>query len=1029
MRDTTGSPLPKHVLYIILFLLPVSLSGQQLKRYTFTHFNSASGLVSNQVHSIVQDETGYIWIATTDGLQRFDGIRYKSFRHQDGDEGSLPSNAVTQLMIDNRQNLWLLLADGKAGIFNTRTYTFREVAVKPKNPLSVRSNIKRLIQDEYGHIFLLLFGNEVLTWNENSNEFSPKHNFFLQKEEWGIADFIQQPGTDNYWIAVRGAGIAVYNNKTRQLSYAGHNAENIKAIDQFEGKVKPANLFFDKKGRLWFDSWEPGYPNIYCYDPEKNETLVKGYGFLSLFKTYYETRGFFEQRDGTVWIKGLKVMARYIEKEKRFEQVFNGYENEKDIAFRVITCLFEDREKNIWAGTGNNGLFRFNPNREFFTNVAHVNRITGMPGEGSPISFIRENDGSILVSHWGDGLYRYDKNFNPVPVNIKGIAEKNPPSIWDMCPSKDSNIIWMACQPGLFAFDQKKRAATYYNPAIMQNRTTREIAEDRKGNLWLGMQSIGLFKWNKEKGKRKFVEGVSKFTAVPDVQVNNIKVDSKGYVWVATSAEGLFVIDPETDRVVIHFHTKGSGETKLPEDGVSSILEYDDSLVAITTSTRLLIYNRLEKKTTLIGQSDNISGNITSMEKDYAGHLWVSTTSALYRINIRKKVFISFNRNDGMTNDYFILSSSYTLPGGKMLFGTSAQFIAFDPVSIRINPDEHPPVVITDFKLMNRSLLIDSLLGLGKVELKPGENSLEIEFSYLNYIRSYVIKYKLEGLDKNWKIADENNRAIYSYLPPRTYTLLLTTIDAEGNSGTNVTRLTIEINPPFWKTWWFFCLLALAIAAGFYWLDKQRISKLLALQKVRTEIAGNLHEEVNTTLNNISLLSEMARIKAGKDAERSKEYIDQISDKSQNMITAMDDILWCLDPGNDNMERSLLRMMEYADTLKNIHGANIEIALDKKVKRLKLDMKMRHEILLIFKHALRVIVQYAEGKKVLAHIDLFKNKLSVRLEDAVATLENNTAETDECIKDMHTRSSEIGAELDVQYNKPGVVILLLVPVR
>ena len=125
----------------------------------------------------------------------------------------------------------------------------------------------------------------------------------------------------------------------------------------------------------------------------------------------------------------------------------------------------------------------------------------------------------------------------------------------------------------------------------------------------------------------------------------------------------------------------------------------------------------------------------------------------------------------------------------------------------------------------------------------------------------------------------------------------------------------IVVNPPFWKTWWFFCLLALLIAAVFYWLDQQRVNKLVALQNVRTEIAGNLHEEVNTTLNNINLLSEMARIKADKDVDRSKEYIDQISDKSHNMIIAMDDILWTIDPRNDSMEKSLLRMMEFADAL------------------------------------------------------------------------------------------------------------------
>ena len=288
----------------------------------------------------------------------------------------------------------------------------------------------------------------------------------------------------------------------------------------------------------------------------------------------------------------------------------------------------------------------------------------------------------------------------------------------------------------------------------------------------------------------------------------------------------------------------------------------------------------------------------------------------------------------------------------------------------------------------------------------------------------------LENLDKEWiRKASAQNQAIYTYLPPGTYTFRVRCENGDGIYSKKITEFKIIVHPPFWKTWWFFCLLALLIAVVIYWLDKQRVNKLIALQKVRTEIAGNLHEEVNTTLNNINLLSEMARIKADKEIDRSKEYIDQISNKSHNMIIAMDDILWSIDPDNDTMEKSLLRMMEFADALKNRHGASIEIALDKKVRSLKPDMKIRHEVFLIFKLVLRMMVQYSGGKKTVIHIDLFKNKLSIKLQDATATLNKNVAEIDASIKEINTRSALISADLDVQYDKNGIAVVLLVPVR
>ena len=203
----------------------------------------------------------------------------------------------------------------------------------------------------------------------------------------------------------------------------------------------------------------------------------------------------------------------------------------------------------------------------------------------------------------------------------------------------------------------------------------------------------------------------------------------------------------------------------------------------------------------------------------------------------------------------------------------------------------------------------------------------------------------------------------------------------------------------------------------------------MALQNVRTDIASNLHDEVNTTLNHINLLSEMARIKADKDIDRSKEFIDQISHKSHSMILAMDDILWSIDPQNDSMEKSLLRMMEFADVLKNMFGASIELALDKKVRSLKLDMKTRHDVFLIFKEALRMIVEYSGGRQTLIHIDLFKHKLSVKLQDATANLDKHVAEIDKIIKEMNSKAVLINADLDVQYDKNGIAVILLVPVK
>jgi glucose-6-phosphate-specific signal transduction histidine kinase len=185
---------------------------------------------------------------------------------------------------------------------------------------------------------------------------------------------------------------------------------------------------------------------------------------------------------------------------------------------------------------------------------------------------------------------------------------------------------------------------------------------------------------------------------------------------------------------------------------------------------------------------------------------------------------------------------------------------------------------------------------------------------------------------------------------------MMKTVDAEGSIDDVVSRMEIRIIPPFWKSWWFFSLLIILAGLLFYWFDRERMQRKEAIQKMRSNIADNLHSEVNTALNNINILSEMARLKADKDTEKSKEYIEQIHTKSHNMIIAMDDMLWSLDPGNDSMEKTTDRMREYIEALKNRYGVNIDIAVDKRVETLPLNMKLRHDAFLVFKEGIKNLV-------------------------------------------------------------------------
>ncbi len=1002
------------------------LLAQQTRQYSFTHYGPGAGLISNEVYVILQDGQRYIWIGTNNGLQRFDGVRYLTFRHEKGNPGSLPNNTVSQIILGKDDNLWLQLGDGRIGIFDTRRFTFREVKVQYKYPSSAISE-KKLLTDEQGNIMLLVMKWEFLVYDQASDAFAPKPDYFSFPREWEIIDFKQQPGTRKFWMGSK-RGLMIYNAETRKVSYGDDNVEKEPVLNYFKYTPWPADFFFDRQGRVWFEIWQGGAPLINCYDLQKKQVVLEKYTFFPYLRTYHEMRGFIQQRDGTIWIKGRNVFAHFDERGKQFQFVYNGYMNEQSIVYEGVSSLYEDNENNIWVGTTNNGVFRFNPSQQYFTNIHHTNPNSKQLGNGSVMSFLLARDSTLLVGTWGDGMFRYDKNLNPLPHGIRGFIGDGLPLIWDMAKSRDEDIIWMGAQPGLYAYNQRTNVASYHNPAILRGRTVRQLKEDRFGNLWIGTQSIGLFKWTRGKAHSSFDDAITPFTAIPEVQVLKLYNDSHGLLWVGTSS-GVFVIDPATDKLVLEIRYKMEDGKQVPINHIPGILEYDDSTMIMGGGTSIHVYNRNTKQTQSIGSQDFLNGSISSIEKDKkSNYVWVSMSHGLHRVNVKNKIFVHFDRVDGITNDRFVAASSFAMPDGRLLFGADNQFTIFDPSQVNIS-NSNPPVTITEVRLMNEPLLVDSLLKLDHLELRQKANSISISFSGLSYGSAYNIRYMLEGLDKDWKIADKNNQAIYSYLPPGTYTFLARSEDADGKAGKDITRLRIVVKPPFWRTWWFFGLIILLGAIILYLIDRERIRRLNDLQRVRTEIATNLHEDVTATLSNINLLGEMAKMKADKDIDRSKEYIDQISTKSHNMIIAMDDILWSIDPENDSMEKTLLRMMEYTDSLKNRHGAVIDLALDKRVRSLKLDMKTRHEFFLIFKEGLKMIVQYAQGRNTLVNIDLFKNRLSMRLQDAGARLDTNIMEIEQIIKEINTRSSTIRAELDIQYDRGGVGIVLMIPVK
>ncbi|WP_207511280.1 sensor histidine kinase [Longitalea luteola] len=994
-------------------LISLVCLSQEERQYAFAHYSTDKGLAGHEVKSIVQDKAGYLWLGTATGLQRFDGTRFITYYHRTNDPTSIPENHINQLFLDKKHNLWLLTVSGQVGIFDTKHFRFKPVAVQPNKKSSLFTD-KKFYTDSRGNLYLLCFRSELLVYNEKENRFVPTSQLLPLPPKWPIISFCEEAGTGKYIIGTD-SGLVVYNSHTSKLSYKDHNTEQEPLIKELGHVGYVAPLLLDSKHRLWFISWHPnvGTPSMYCYDLYHDTIVLKKYSFLPLVKEYHEPGGMIEQKSGTIWIRGTNLFASFLEKEKKFQLVHNGYVNDQSIAYEMVHDLKEDREKNLWVATSNNGLYQFNPSREYFLNVRHINRTKNKPGEGSVLSFMPDQNGTVLMGAWGNGIYRYDSSFANVPLNIKGINENNSLVVWTMVQGNDGRTVWMGTQPGgLYKYDRITKTATYYEVPALEKSTVRQIAEDRNGNLWIGTHTRGLYKYTKKEAAYNFSRNVEKCQAVDARTINALCFDKAGNLLVATSSNGVYVVDANTNQTLHHFTTDGPANQRLQHLDATAICIYSDTAIIIGAGG-INVYNPQQQTIQPIRIPSSLPNDVAAIEKDRNGYLWITQSTGLFRLSPNKKnIFIVFDRVDGIMNDQFVVGASTGLPDGRLLFGSKNQFIVFDPHKIDL-VDSLPNVAIAGFKVHNQSLLVDSLLSLKLIELAPHQNGITIELASLVFQPTSIIKYKLEGIDKNWKRADVLSQAVYPYLPPGTYTFLAQSENSEG-VGNNITRLTIKIKPHYWQTWWFFGLIVFVCLGIFLWFDKLRLQRIKATESVRNRIAASLTEDMSNSLSSINITSELAKRKIDSDTERTREYIDQISDSSNRMVQAMYDMVWSINPENDTLQHTVDRMKAYAAEMETMYSPSIIFQVDEQAKELRLTMENRYEMLSIYKEAVYNAARHAQAKYIEVSLQYKSPSLILCVRDDGRGFNVELVELSRGLSEMRRRAGTINAKLTLK---------------
>lgn len=1006
--------------FVLLILLTAAVFSQVPSPLVFTRITKEQGLASNTVFQTVRDAQGFLWVATQNGLQRYDGMRFLTFRHRPGDKSSISENTINHLFIDSKQRLWLMF-DKSLGIFDTRKFTFHEIRIS-----GTVNRVKKLVEDEKGQLILFADAKQLLL-DERMLQFAKPFIIPDLPQGYSIGDMAIDRQKKLYLFTGK-QGSLIYDFSKQQWKPTKNLSDMNSMSDSFCSVKNSRYPYVSSDGSWWMVNWIPftgGPPVLYRYNMDKN--MLQKYEKIRAYKadSYYEIWNVFEQRNGTIWIYGMGLLAYYDTKISRFVHISSNRFQPNGIDYDMVSHLYEDAEKNVWVST-NNGLYRFNTNAQVFQNMPNRRWNDTTIFNNAVSAIVETKTNGIWVGTWGAGVFTYDHSLQPIPNPMNTADPKNKSLHISYMAHRRNGEVWIGTQTGnIKIFDPSAKACYSFTHSLLGAETITQLMEDHEGNMWIGSNSGKLVKCNNGNWKDSATSFSMVLTNITDVM--KLYQDHHRHIWVCTSMDGVYELNPDGKKIIRHIKEGIDKNDGLLNDGATDIVHYNDSTYLIASDGICILNTRTNTFRYLIAGEDLPSEHITTLVTDRNKRLWVGLDGGLYRItDLGKKMYLSYGHKDGIMNNIFQVSATAVLKDGRIILGTPKDFMIFDPErTIKRYP--LPVVTITGVSVGEGILNVDSLQQLPELTLAYDNTFIKIDVSTLTFSGNNAVLYKLEGLDKNWKEV-ANGTIVYQYLPPGNYILTVKSRNNERDGNEKITKLKIHVSAPFWKTWWFFSLLLLCIGAVLFAFDRWRMQRLQAMQQMRSNIAGNLHKDISTTLDNISVLSEMAKMKADTEPEKSKDFIEQIHSKSRNMTLAMEDILWSIDPENDNMHQLVQRLKEYVTMLKNRYLVQIDLLADEKLYQLRLNMEMRKEVFWFFRNGITTVVT-SGGTNNRIHITYEKNYLLYMLEFDTARLNHEQINNLRQRRELTEKLEALHATLNFTEHSSKAEFLLKIPLK
>lgn len=871
------------------------------QHYRFEHLGTQEGLPNSTITAIIQEDRGFMWIGTRDGLGRYDGYQFVTYRNNPLDSNSLSHNFVSAVVQDNDEHLWVGTRNG-LNKYDLKSGKFTRYMHNDSNPNSISSNsITTLALDSDGNLWIGTQMTGVDKFNIKQNSF--EHYTHTDTEKSSISNniirYIYKDSKNRLWIATN-HGLNRYDSRNNTFS-------KYTIREPGTGSVVGENvkfIFEDSRQQLWLGTFSEG---LFLFDPADSSFVQykqdKTPGSLST-NTVLSLN---EDERGNLWVGtengGLCILDRNTGK-------FHAYAHDEIDRYSIngnsISPIVRDKQGNMWLGTFSAGLNLFKRNTGSF---AHYRRNTTAASISSNYiwDILEDKDKNIWVATDGGGVDKIDASTgivtnykqNPGPPDLKiqrnkaGNAGPSGNYVLGMEEDDEGNI-WMATWGNsISVFDPKKNEFSHLNhdpnnPNTVGGIFLYDILQTKDKMIWIASTDGGLNRYDRRTDTfTRFKRDVNNPQAISSNSILSLLEDSKGNLWIGSYDNGLNLMDRKTNTFTRYVYSEGSHG--LSNNSVSDIFEDHAGNLWVSTFDGLNKLNPERKSFTLYTTADGLPGNIIyAVREDDNHNLWISTNHGLSMFDPATEKFKNYTTEDGLQDDEFKPHSALKTSDGKLFFGGINGFNVFSPSDI-VKPLGFSPVMITSFRIFNKAIAgTDSTGDISRAELDISHANLlclshkqtffSIEYAALDFSSADKKNYAfmLEGFDHDWNYVGTRNTASYTNVPAGTYTFKVKYQNSRGDWSPANDNLKITVNPPFWLTWWFISLLVVTVIGCIFAYIRIRINSIRQ-QKINLEL---------------QVSKKTAQVVAQNQAlEQQQTEINHKNESLQALVVEKDDLL------------------------------------------------------------------------------------------------------------------------------------------